>query len=275
MDKTESSPDRVNWRSVILYYFLACAISWPFFWWRDMEEQSWAAWEAPSLIKTLTYMGGPAVAAVICLLLFRPTHERTITLAGSSAVRSLAFYLIPIMALCVAYYPEIASGNTSKLLINLVIGAFVVTVGEELGWRGFLQDALRRLPKMTRYALIGVMWELWHFTNRTHEGPLAGAIIRVLIFMMVLSILSWIIGEAVERSKSVTVAVSLHVWVNILVSVGLLFEASPTRGYAVFAASIVLWIYLLRSWPNSERTVAHPAEYEPPQRPAKSMRADA
>jgi membrane protease YdiL (CAAX protease family) len=216
-----------------------------------MEPQTWAAWQAPSYLKTLSYMSGPAIAALICLLLFRRSHHRTITLAGSSAARSAAFYLIPIVALALAYTPELAARGTHTLLLSLLAGTFILIVGEELGWRGFLQDALRRLPKVSRYALIGVMWELWHFTNRTHQGPLAGAVLRVLIWMVILFVLSWIIGEAVERSKSVVVAVTLHAWVNILASMGSIFNAPPTRGYAVFAAATLLWLYLLRSWPRS------------------------
>ena len=250
MDKMAAGSGRVNWRAVILYYLLACALSWPFFWWRDMEPQSWAAWQAPAFVKTLSYMAGPAIAALICLLIFRRSHDRTITLVGSSARRSAAFYLVPIIALALAYAPEVAAQGAPAQLLLLLGGTFIITLGEELGWRGFLQDALRRLPKLSRYALIGVMWELWHFTNRTHQGPLTAAAIRVLVWMVILFILSWIIGEAVERSKSVIVAVTLHAWVNILASMGPLFEAPPARGYAVFAASVLLWLYLLRSWPR-------------------------
>jgi membrane protease YdiL (CAAX protease family) len=249
-DQPNGVSKRVQWRSVIPYYLLACAISWPFFWWRDIEPQSWAAWSAPSFLKSLSYMAGPAISAVICLVLFRRSHHRTISLGGSSAVRSAAFYLLPLIALALAYAPEVAARGFPTLLLSLVAGTFILIVGEELGWRGFLQDALRHLPKISRYALIGVMWELWHFTNRTSQGPLAGAAIRVLIWMVVLFILSWIIGEAVERSKSVIVAVTLHAWVNILASMGSIFDASPSRGYAVFAASVLLWLYLMRYWPK-------------------------
>ncbi|MDQ3482392.1 MAG: CPBP family intramembrane metalloprotease [Pseudomonadota bacterium] len=239
--------------------------------WRDMEPQSWAAWQAPTFLKTLSYMGGPAIAAAICLLLFRRSHDRTITLAGSSAVRSAAFYLIPIIALALVYAPEVvAARGAPALILSLIAGSFILILGEELGWRGFLQDALRRLPKLSRYALIGVMWELWHFTNRTHEGPLVGAAIRVLIWMVILFILSWIIGEAVERSKSVVVAVTLHAWVNILASMGSIFDASPTRGYAIFAASILLWLYLLRSWPTSAATHL-PGKFSSSEPPPRSV----
>ena len=53
-----------------------------------------------------------------------------------------------------------------------VIGFFNI-LGEELGWRGFLQDALRPLARLPRYVLLGAIWEFWHFTNRTHQGSLA------------------------------------------------------------------------------------------------------
>lgn len=249
----EQAPPRVNWRSVITYYVVACAFSWPFFWWRDMEPESWAAWGAPAFLKTMSYMWGPAIAALLCLFLFRRTHWRTITSVGGAPARSAAFFLLPALALCAAYAPEIARGDPTSFVLKLVIGAFILTVGEELGWRGFLQDALRPLPKISRYALLGVMWELWHFTNRIHEGSAVSALIRVSIWIVILIVVCWIIGEAVERSKSIVVAVTLHAWINIMASVSDVFDASPMRAFIVLGGSILLWLYLLKTWPSKAR----------------------
>ena len=80
---------KVNWKSVILFYFLACLFSWPFFWWRDIESESWIAWNVPAFIKTGSYMWGPGVAALICFFTFKKSHKRTITFFGSSFIKSL------------------------------------------------------------------------------------------------------------------------------------------------------------------------------------------
>ena len=65
-------------------------------------------------------------------------------------------------------------------------------LGEELGWRGFLQDALRPLTPYKKYIIIGVMWELWHFTNRMSAGLEISTFIRVGIFIVALIILSFL-----------------------------------------------------------------------------------
>ncbi|HYH14305.1 MAG TPA: CPBP family intramembrane glutamic endopeptidase [Flavisolibacter sp.] len=234
-------PNKVNWLSVITYYVLACAISWPFFWWRDMNGASWAQWAVPNFIKTWSYMWGPGMAAIICFFLFRKSLKRTITFFGSSVLKSLAFYSIPILGLAAV---GIDGQGMNAHLYPLVFGllGFISILGEELGWRGFLQDALRPLSPLARYALIGVMWELWHFTNRMGHGELLQVVIRVSVWVVALCIVSFIIGSATDRSKSVVVAVTLHAWIDILA------EFNQTATYVVFGLSIPFWMYLLWKW---------------------------
>ncbi len=232
---------KVNWTSVIVYYVIACAISWPFFWWRDMNAESWGNWNLPGFVKTYSYMWGPGISAIICLFLFRKTHNKTISFFGTSLIKSLIFYLLPILALTIS---GISSQNMNPHLFPLVLGlmGFISILGEELGWRGFLQDALRPLTQIKRYALIGAMWELWHFTNRMGHGEIIPIIIRVTIFIVALSILSFLIGKATDQSKSLIVAVTLHAWIDILA------EFNNTGTWIVFGLSVPFWIYLIGTW---------------------------
>jgi uncharacterized protein len=120
--------------------------------------------------------------------------------------------------------------------------SFFTIFGEELGWRGFLQDALRPLPRHWRYLLIGTVWEAWHFTNRTHEGPLRNIAFRVTLFLVFCTALSWLIGEAADRSGSLLVAHTLHLWADYLA------EDSSVSAIVVFAFAVLLWIGLLFRW---------------------------
>ena len=92
-------PLTVNWVAVATFYVLACTVSWPFFWWRDMASESWRAWAVPGPLKTASYMWGPGLAALLCFYLFRRRHRRTVTMLGTSRWRSLAFYLVPLALL--------------------------------------------------------------------------------------------------------------------------------------------------------------------------------
>ena len=74
---------RVRWGSVALFYVIACAISWPFFWWRDAYAESWAAFTMLGYAKGLLPALGPAIGGIIAMAVFRKTHPRTITVFGT------------------------------------------------------------------------------------------------------------------------------------------------------------------------------------------------
>ena len=236
----KQSESQVRWLHVVVYYLIACAISWPFFWWRDILH--WEGFRGPGFLRTASIMWGPGISAIICLLLFRKTHKRTITFFGTDTVKSLIFWFAPLILLAILGVKD-ETGKTSHVFpLMLSVFAIFTVVGEELGWRGFLQDAVRPMKPVYRYMLIGIMCELWHFTNRTHDRTVLQAVTIVSIWAVTTIILSWIIGMAVEQSKSVVVASAIHGWVNLV------FEASELHTYICAGFAIVLWIWLLKTW---------------------------
>lgn len=228
-------PQKVNWTSVITYYLLACLISWPFFWWRDMESASWQQWHVPGMIKTASYMWGPAISSIICHFLFRKTHPKTITFFGTSTVKSLLFWFVPAITLSIF-------SLKGEAAIALPTAGFLMMLGEELGWRGFLQDALRPLTPVKRYMLIGAMWEIWHFTNRTSAGLHPSTFIRVGVMMVFCIGLSFLMGWLTDKTKSLTVAITVHGWVDIL------SEFSSPATWIVLGCSLPFWIYIISKW---------------------------
>ncbi|MBX2904910.1 MAG: CPBP family intramembrane metalloprotease [Taibaiella sp.] len=236
----QSTTGKVKWLHVIVYYLLACAISWPFFWWRDILH--WQGFNAPGILKTVSIMWGPGMAALMCLYLFRKSHRRTVSLLGNNPVRSLIFWFAPLVLLAILGVRE-GSGAVSHTLPLLISVMAVFTImGEEVGWRGFLQDALRPLKPAQRYVLIGVLWEAWHFTNRVHGKTLMQATLLVGLFLIVTIGLSFLIGMAVEKSKSIVVATAIHGWVDLM------FEMPGITSYISAAFAVLLWIYLLKTW---------------------------
>ena len=234
---------RVNWKSVATYYAIACLWSWPFFWRRDILHIP----DTPitSISKLLIHWGlmwGPAIGALVCFLVFRRSHRRVITLGGNSWVRSVLFYAAPFLLLA-AFRAHALYGYARPALVVAFPG-FVSILGEELGWRGFLQDALRPLPPVKRFILIGVLWEFWHFTTRTAQGwsPLRVAVTLLISYSAVI-LLSFIIGYATERSRSVVVAVSLHAYVDVLLN--------NLDLYIPLLLALPIWAMLLLTWPKT------------------------
>jgi len=235
---------RVDWRAVLVFFAIACAWSWPQFWWRDMHWDSWLAWHFPMPLKTTLLMWGPGVAALVCFRWFARTHRRSVSFAGGAPTRALAFYFAPQLALAIVGLPMPELGGTVHALALLVAVVGLINVlGEELGWRGFLQDALRPLPRPARYLAIGLSWSAWHFTNLWHGHEGADLALHLGWYLPLTVALAALIGEAADRIRAVLVAVTLHAWVDALV------EFPGVGTYAVFAASIPFWAWLLATWP--------------------------
>lgn len=247
MDKnyTLTSTGKTNWVSVIVYYLIACLISWPFFWWRDIETESWNSWNVPSIVKTASYMWGPGISAIICLIIFRKIHVRKITFFGTSVLKSLAFYIVPIIPLAIFSIP----GDEAYMI---PIFGFVMILGEELGWRGFLQDALNNLSPLKKYMLIGAMWEMWHFTTRMSNGLHISTFVKVGVFLIGCIVISYIAGALTDKTKSIVVAVTLHSWTDILV------EYSSTSTYVIFGLSLIFWSYLIWTWGKKSKKFVNP-----------------
>lgn len=149
---TEPSP-QVNWKSVGLFYVLACAVSWPSFWWRDIHTASWIAWRVPGFLKMAPIMWGPGIAALVVLAVFRRSHPKTITFVGGAVGRSLAFYLVPFGLLAVVGLP-----GAQQPVIAVTLHGWIDALGEAPGLLGISPARV--------YAVFGVSlvfwgWMLW------------------------------------------------------------------------------------------------------------------
>jgi hypothetical protein len=230
----EKSPRRrINWKSIGIYYVIACLWSWPFFWRRDVLHIP-----ETSLSIHWALMWGPGLAALVCMAVFWRSHRRSITLFGDSWSRSIFFYVAPFLMLAL-FRAHLLNGYDRRPLIA-ALPMLVSIFGEELGWRGFLQDALRSLPPLKRFSLIGVLWESWHFTTHLH-----GRILLVLVLFYSLAILlSFAIGYAAEYSHSIVVAVSLHAYVDLLLQ-------NPEL-YVPLLIALPVFAFLLLTWPKQQ-----------------------
>ncbi|QBB69229.1 CPBP family intramembrane metalloprotease [Pseudolysobacter antarcticus] len=215
-----------------------------------MHSESWTALCFPYPLKMSLIMWGPGLAALACFVLFRRTHRRTITFVGGALWRSLAFYFLPMLGLAVIGVPVGEDGQVSHVFVGLlaVLSLFNI-LGEELGWRGFLQDALRPLARTPRYLLIAVLWIVWHFSNNFADMSQAGFFTRLAWYVPTTIALCVVIGESTDRSRAVLIAVTLHGWMDLC------FEFPSTGIYIVTAFALPFWGWLLWTWPQSPVSV--------------------
>ena len=121
---------------------------------------------------------------------------------------------------------------------NLVLGP----LGEELGWRGFMQEQLS--PKfgwLLASIIVGVVWFIWHLPLWTIDSPHAQ--ISIYYFAIHCKLYAVIIGAAYHLSGgSILPAILLHLTFN-LASNGAVF-AGYKEPNTWFSASIAPYLAL-------------------------------
>ncbi|MCW2704956.1 MAG: family intrarane metalloprotease [Blastococcus sp.] len=133
-------------------------------------------------------------------------------------------------------------------------------IGEELGWRGFLQPHLesRRQP-VTAAGLVSLPWALWHLplfgiTPSYRAMPLIGFV----WFAVSIWVASWIFAWLLHLGRgSLLVVVVFHAWFDIATDSPLGPSALPTAmGAAVTVVGPVVLRKLLRLPAGRQRPVA-------------------
>jgi membrane protease YdiL (CAAX protease family) len=135
-------------------------------------------------------------------------------------------------------------GSTWIVLVlfchNLMLGG---SLGEEIGWRGFLLPGLlRRMNPLAASLVLGFVWGLWHLPIDLYAGFVVeglGAILTRIIYAMPLSILfTWFY---LRSRGSLLVALLLHTSLNVIGDLGLSrFESSGMAFFLLMTTAAVI-----------------------------------
>lgn len=87
----------------------------------------------------------------------------------------------------------------------------VIALGEEYGWRGYLQGELVKMGRVKGILLVGIIWGVWHAPviamGHNYPGyPVLGPILMVAYTVF----LAYVLGYAVLKTGSVWLAAYLH-----------------------------------------------------------------
>ncbi|WP_108802697.1 CPBP family intramembrane glutamic endopeptidase [Aquimarina sp. Aq107] len=136
-------------------------------------------------------------------------HSIEIPLIFGSDPQSIPFFILNFLI--------------TGILISLVTS--LTTIGEEIGWRGFLQKKLLEKNSLFKsLTFLGILWGFWHFPLIINgfnypEYPMLGAF---LFFPLTTVFISYFLGWLTINSKSVWPAVFAHAVINSVMI--LLFE---------------------------------------------------
>ena len=155
----------------------------------------------------------------------------------------------------------------SQALLALTLGPFInilFTMGEELGWRGFLLPHLLPFGQWKAVLLSGLIWGVWHapviVQGHNYPGyPILGIFMMIIFCVLLGAIISWLY----LNTKSPWVAALAHGAVNAIAGLPVLFFvpgfnvalggtlAAPTAwiGMALFIA----WLVWTKRFPVQEQ----------------------
>jgi membrane protease YdiL (CAAX protease family) len=115
-----------------------------------------------------------------------------------------------------AWYFFIANYALS-FFIGTVIYSLMFALGEEYGWRGYLQKQWNQDNNLHGFVIIGIIWGLWHFPailqgHNYPEYPILGAFILMPLLCTLFSI---VFGLSFSRKHVIWIAVIFHGALNI------------------------------------------------------------
>jgi uncharacterized protein len=187
----------------MLHFLILCALlSWPL----QLAASANPGWALPLLALAGI---GPTVAATIVT---RGAVWRALHVAPPLGLVVVAL-LGPLALVAVATAIDVSLGG--RLLFGVpFIGAILLPpIGEELGWRGYLQPTLARShgPLVAAFG-VGIAWAIWHLVPAAIAGERG-----IGLALFALSIISWslVFAWLHERGRGrVWLAVALHAGLN-------------------------------------------------------------
>lgn len=213
---------------IFVFALLAFAFSWavnqflPALTWFDID------------VKEIMTGFGPALSGLICYRIFGIPNTFKLSLVGTkpAVVGGIVFLSLLL--------PVLLSHQADKVgMTGLVLSQFIYTLGEEFGWRHYLQNAVASLTKWQQALIIGTIWFFWHYAilndpTTMLTGKPVPFYVGIPLFVGLLVLLSKLFGDIVVRTQAVLLPVVLH------------FIGKVSNGYILLGAYIlVVAIYLM------------------------------
>lgn len=158
---------------------------------------------------SFNYNHGIFIAIAAWLFYKKSKVPQTITLLGNQPLKALLYPVILLTAYTITGVSNdngIGRHSWAFLFCSL---ALIYNLMEEYAWRGYLLDAVGQLPYVLKSLTTGIFWAIWHlvvFKDFDQYGGFG-------MFLLFCIVFSFILTFAVQRTKSILVAASIHAFI--------------------------------------------------------------
>ncbi|MDR3327804.1 MAG: CPBP family intramembrane metalloprotease [Prevotellaceae bacterium] len=166
---------------------------------------------------------GPTLGVLIASLIFKIKFSMTLKGNHKQALIPFLFYwLLPIVLISAHTFLY----NKSFPILTVFM-FFIYGLLEEIGWRGFLQQQLKSLPKILNILIVAILWFIWHLNF--------DITITNLLFLGLLILGSWGIGVVADKTNSLLAVSAFHTLNNV----------KTEQNLILIGIFVILWITLI------------------------------
>jgi membrane protease YdiL (CAAX protease family) len=174
------------------------------------------------LIVITSIQFAPLMAYILFIVFFRNNSVSIIVDLNKQIIyKSLLAIIIPALLIGVSYLIIKITGIVVSLnninqnwstIYPMILAQLLGSIGEEIGWRSFLQTTLEKtFPVLFSSIIVGIIWGLWHIP--VHSS--AGLIVMVLFTLMTI-MFSIVMSVILKNTKNnIIISVLMHTSFNI------------------------------------------------------------
>lgn len=211
---------KVNLAAILIFYIVAISL-------RYLTNKTAFLSIVPNeYLKAILHGIGPAIGALLVFKLFK--IKPVLSLKGN--YKQLLFPFALFWVLPIALISATAYFKNGTLPLLSVSSILIYGLLEEIGWRGFLQQALEPLPKFAGILIIAVLWFIWHLNF--------DFTVSNLLFFGILFLGSWGIGKVADSTHSLLAVAAFH-------SLNNFFHQLDTTKIILLVILLSVWIAAL------------------------------
>ncbi|WP_118975947.1 CPBP family intramembrane glutamic endopeptidase [Taibaiella koreensis] len=175
------------------------------------------------LIKTALDGIGPAIGAIVVFKLFN--IKPWLSFKGN--FRNIIIPLAVFAVVPVVFISTVAYITKGTIPFGAVLTVLLYGLLEELGWRGFLQNELKSLPKIVNIITVAALWFIWHLNFELTTAN--------VMFFVILIAGTWGIGKVADKTHSLLAVSAFHSLNNFF------FDFDTTKLF-ILLTLVIIWV---------------------------------